>query len=324
VRNGERFNQYPDTFTTNNGGLILTSRPKPCESCATYNLLKLTALMFIHQPDAKYMDYYERALYNDMIGSIAPDNSANTYHKGVGAGNNKENYSSIYTAANAPRQEFVGHTPGYNCCGGSAMEAHTKYQDSIYSHQGNDVLYVNLYLPSTLTWGSRTIKQRNNFPSNDELKIIVEGSGTFDMNLRIPYYATNGFTVAINGVVQNINALPSSYITLSRDWTSGDVVTLKIPMDFHLWEAPDAPNIASIMYGPMVLFGNDAASLASYVKVTVDPTDIGSVFAVKDFGTMTFTLPASYNYGADITRVLRPWYQFTNQPNSGYYDIVME
>jgi len=118
------------------------------ETCVAYNMLKLSWNLFFHDPDPKYMSFYEHALFNQILGSRR-DNTGNTspevtYFEPVRPGE-RRNYGNAGT-----------------CCGGTGMENHTKYQDSIYFRSADDVvLYVNLYIPSVLGWREKafTIEQ---------------------------------------------------------------------------------------------------------------------------------------------------------------------
>ncbi|MFD0742065.1 glycoside hydrolase family 127 protein [Phytohabitans flavus] len=123
------------------------------ETCTSYNLLKVARNLFFHDPDPTYMDYYERTLLNHILGSRRDVDSTT-------------NPSVTY---------FLPLTPGSvrgfgntgTCCGGSGLENHTKYQESIYFRSAeNDALYVNLYVGSTLHWAARgfTVTQVTDFP----------------------------------------------------------------------------------------------------------------------------------------------------------------
>ena len=179
----------------------------------TYNMLKLSRQLFMFTGDAKYMDYYERAWYNQIAASVN-DNRGNTYHIPLDGGSRKS-----YGNENLN---------GFTCCNGTAIETNTKLQDTIYFRAKDDsALYVNLYAPSTLYWNdSLTITQETNFPYEDTSKITINGSGNFDVQLRVPSWATNGYTLKVNGEVVDIDAVPGTYVsagTTSVSYTHLDV-----------------------------------------------------------------------------------------------------
>lgn len=295
--NAECFTAQPNTLFTNG-----FSRGGQNETCATYNLLKLSRQLFMFDQNAKYMDYYEQALYNHILASVAEDNPGNTYHVPLNPG--------------ARKRFGNARMDGFSCCNGTALESHTKLQDSIYfKSEDNKALYVNLYIPSTLTWAQRNIKLRQStrFPYADTTTLTLTGSGTFDVRVRVPHWATNGFTVKINGLDQDVAALPGTYLTLSRSWQDGDTVELKMPFGFHLRRVMDQPNIASIFYGPVLLAAEEPESRTTWRKVTLDANDL-SQSIMGDPGTLRFS-----TNGAN----LRPFYE-TYGRHSVYLDVTLE
>jgi DUF1680 family protein len=213
------------------------------ETCATYNMLKLSRQLFFHTPDPAYMDYYERGLTNHILASRRDARSTVgpevTYFVGMGPGVVRE-YGNTGT-----------------CCGGTGMENHTKYQDSVYfrSTDGN-ALYVNLYLASTLRWPERglVIDQTSDYPAEGVRTLTFrEGGGSLDLKLRVPSWATGGFTVTVNGVAQQAGAVPGSYLTLSRNWQRGDRITVSAPYRLRVERALDDPTVQSLFHGPVLL-----------------------------------------------------------------------
>lgn len=233
------------------------------ETCATYNMLKLTSDLFLYDQRPELMDYYERGLYNHILASVAEDSPANTYHVPVGPGSVKQFGNPDMT--------------GFTCCNGTAIESSTKLQNTIYfKSKDNKALYVNLFIPSTLNWTERnvTIEQTTNFPKEDHTSLKVKGSGKFDVHVRVPGWATKGFTVQVNGKEQKLTATPGSYVTLTRKWKDGDIIDLKMPFQFHLDPVMDQQNIASLFYGPILLAAQEPEARKDWRQVTVDAQDL--------------------------------------------------
>ncbi|RFZ92703.1 hypothetical protein D0C36_14960 [Mucilaginibacter conchicola] len=248
------------------------------ETCATYNMLKLTSDLFMYNQQGQLMDYYERALYNHILASVDEDSPANTYHVPLRPGSAKQ-FSN-------------GDMTGFTCCNGTGLESNTKLQNSIYfKSTDNKALYVNLYIPSTLRWTERNvvIEQNTNFPHEDYTKLTIKGSGKFDVYVRVPGWATKGFFVKINGQAQQVTATPGTYLKLSRTWKSGDAIDLKMPFTFHLDPVMDQQNIASLFYGPILLAAQENEARKDWRKVTLDAQDISS--AIKgDPKQLNFTI----------------------------------
>ncbi|HET9370651.1 MAG TPA: beta-L-arabinofuranosidase domain-containing protein [Vicinamibacterales bacterium] len=258
------------------------------ETCATYNLLKLDRQLFMYEQTAKYMDHYERALYNHILASVAEQDAGNTYHVPLNPG--------------ARKQFGNAGMNGFTCCNGTALESNTKLQDTIYFHSANhQALYVNLFVPSTLTWTERkvTVQQVTDFPYADTTRLVIKGSGRFDVNLRVPDWATRGMVVKINGRDEAVKATPGTYLELSRTWRDNDTIEVKMPFTFHLDHLMDQPNVASLFYGPILLAAEESAARTDYRQVVLDVNDI-SKSITGDPATLQFQIgDASF----------RPFYQ---------------
>jgi hypothetical protein len=213
------------------------------ETCSVYNMLKLTRSVFSWNPSAATMDYYERALYNQILGSQDPDSGGMTYFYNLKPGHFKI-YSTPFDAM--------------WCCVGTGIENHAKYADSIYAHH-DDSLWVNLFIPSVLDWQEKDVRVRmeTTFPAEDIITLTVntKKAQQLDLKIRVPYWATQGAEVTINGKKQNVKSSPESYLTLSRRWKDGDRVEVRLPMGLHLYRARDDKQLGVVMYGPLVLAG---------------------------------------------------------------------
>jgi uncharacterized protein len=248
---------------------------KTAESCATYNMLKLTRQLFCHDPDPKYMDYFERGLFNHILGSQDPtsgDTAAVTYFIPMGPGT-RRTYNNTFT-----------------CCHGTGMENHTKYQEQIYSYSADrSQLYVNLYIASTLNWKDKgfTIVQDTHYPYEQSSTLTMMGDGRLKMALRIPAWATQGAKISINGVDTGTAAKAGTYAVVDHVWTRGDALTIVIPFDFRVETTPDDASIGAILYGPAVLVATSTKT--STIQLQVDPTKPGAAFMTKDAANLGFS-----------------------------------
>lgn len=222
------------------------------ESCCAYNLLKLSRMLFFHEQDPKYMDYYERALYNQVLGSKQDKADAEkplvTYFIGLTPGHVRD-----YT----PKQ-------GTTCCEGTGMESATKYQDSVYFKAADGgALYVNLYSPTTLNWSEKgvTVTQTTDYPREQGSTITIGGgSAAFALRLRVPSWATAGFRVTVNGSAVSGTPVAGSYFTVSRTWRGGDVVRVTVPFRLRVEKALDDPSLQTLFYGPVNLVARNAGT----------------------------------------------------------------
>ncbi|MEU5951266.1 beta-L-arabinofuranosidase domain-containing protein [Streptomyces sp. NPDC047525] len=220
------------------------------ETCCAYNLLKLSRALFLHEQDPAYIDYYERALYNQVLGSKQDKADAEkplvTYFIGLLPGHVRD-----YT----PRA-------GTTCCEGTGMESATKYQDSVYFRKADgSALYVNLYSPSVLTWKEKgiTVTQTTDYPREQGTTLTVRGStAAFDLRLRVPAWAGSGFAVTVNGRKVKADPAPGSYFSVSRTWRDGDTVRVSIPFRLRVEKTLDKPEVQALFYGPVHLVARDS------------------------------------------------------------------
>ena len=229
------------------------------ETCCVYNLLKLTKDLNCFDPDnAAYMDYYERALYNQLIGSVNAHRYGVCYQYAVGM--------------NAIKP-FGSETPQSTCCGGTGSENHVKYQEAAYFANDN-TLWVALYMPSKASWKAQgiTLEQQCQWPAEKSTIRIASGEGkSFSLRLRVPYWATEGFDIRLNGKSLAKKYAPSSYFEVGpRQWSKDDVLEVIMPFTKHINWGPDKMDLAAtgknqsntpfdpqwvgaIMYGPLVM-----------------------------------------------------------------------
>ena len=295
--NVECFTSQPSTLYENGFGAGGQN-----ETCGTYNMLKLTSGLFLINQSAELMDYYERGLYNHILASVAEDSPANTYHVSLRPG-------SVKQFGNA-------NMAGFTCCNGTAIESSTKLQNTIYfKSEDNNALYVNLYVPSTLKWTEKkiTVTQTTAYPKEDQTRLTINGKGKFDLNVRVPHWATKGFFVKINGKDVKVNAEPGSYLTISRKWKDGDVVELRMPFKFYLEPVMDQQNIASLFYGPVLLAAQESGPLTEWRKVTLNAEDI-SKSITGDPAKLQFNID-----GVDF----KPFYD-TYGRHSVYLDVLLK
>jgi hypothetical protein len=218
--------------------------PDTEESCPTYNMLKLTRHIFGWTADARAADYYERALFNGMLGTQHPADGEKIYYTPMASG-----YWRMFGTPDH----------GFWCCHGTGVESHSKFGDSIYFHD-DDGIWVNQFIASEVNWGEKGVRlvQETAFPAKDTTRLIVHVARPTQVALRIrvPYWLGGGASITVNGGRNlTIAGLRSSYLTIDRAWHNGDHVDVALPMKLHVHAMPDDPTLQAVMYGPLVLAG---------------------------------------------------------------------
>ncbi len=263
VGNGEMFRQPYAQMTsmcTNASNWGHTKHPEPTmnETCCAYNLAKLTKNLNCFTPnDARYMDYYERVLYNQIVGSVNPHKYQTCYQYAVGLDASKP---------------WGNETPQATCCGGTGVENHVKYQEAAYFVNDNTI-WVALYLPTTAQWKEKgvTLKQECLWPAEKTTIHLTKGKARFAVRLRVPYWATEGFDIKLNGKSIATHYQPSSYVEIPiRRWTTKDVIEVTMPFTKHIDFGPDKVDgywLGAFMQGPLVMA---ATNIKSWDEATVD------------------------------------------------------
>lgn len=299
---------------------------KASETCCEYNMLKLTRMLFQLEPSAAYADFYERALFNDILASQDPDTGMMTYFQG-----NRPGYMKLYCT---PVDSFW-------CCTGTGMENHAKYNDSIY-FRGDQSIYLNLFIPSVVRLQPGvSLTQTTRFPEAPTTKLQWKTDRPVEltMQLRHPYWCRNT-KVKINGKPVLESRQASSYIELKREWHNGDVVELEMPMQLRAVPLPDNERIVAFMYGPIVLagaLGNEGIATPR-ADLTMSERLYGAVLntpftppaltgdpdtrvrQAKPAGSpLSFTIPAS---GAATSVKLVPYYTIAHERYATYWKIA--
>jgi len=220
--------------------------PATAETCNTYNMLKLTEHLFEWQPSVAYADYYERALYNQILPSQEPKKGMFTYFVSLEPGHFKT-YSTPFDS--------------FWCCVGTGMENHTKYGEAIYFHTA-DTLTINLFIPSVLTWPKTglVLEQRTAYPRADTSEITINSppanGKALTLEIRCPAWATAPLRFELNGQPLSVEAKPGTFARIARVWKKSDHLRVAIPMGLHTEALAGAPDRIAFLYGPLVLAGD--------------------------------------------------------------------
>jgi uncharacterized protein len=251
--NGEGWNTEPGILSTELSGYTQ-------EDCTTYNMLKLTRHIFGWSADPACADFYERALFNGILGSQHPRDGEKLYYVNLAAG--------LWKLFGTP-----GHD--YWCCTGTMSEAFSQLGDSIYFNDDAGV-YVNLFIASELNWTERGVRlvQETSFPEEEGTTLRIQAAKPvrFALRIRVPSWATNGGKAALNGRTLDGFAAPGGYYVLDRTWRNGDTVAITLPMSLRLHPMPDDPTLAAVMYGPLVLAGRLGSEGLTADVLRAEPT----------------------------------------------------
>lgn len=286
-------NSVNEHFNPSNDFTSMLMQVAGPETCNTYNMLKLTKEIFLTDGQLRYIDYYERALYNHILSSQHPETGGFVYYTSM-----RPRHYRVYSRP----QDCMW------CCVGSGMENHGKYGELIYSHINDDV-YVNLFMASQLNWQEKglVLSQQTSFPDKETTTLVVESvkQGSFSINIRYPGWVDAGkLEVKVNGTKVPIEVQLGSYVKLNRTWKKGDKIEVYLPMKLTTEKLPDNSSYVAFLHGPIVLaaktdmmdadscLGNGANQFGGY-------RPNGKTFPLED-------VPAIEGNQANLTNYLKP------------------
>jgi len=244
-----------------------------CETCNTYNMLKLTRRLFMLTGDRKYRDYYENTFINAILSSQNPETGMTTYFQPMATG-----FFKVYSS---PFDHFW-------CCTGSGMESFSKLGDSIYFH-GENSLYINRYTSSAVEWREKgiTVAQKAELPL---VTLTFGGEGEAEIILPIPCRCKGRPRLEINGnAVEYIEE--DGFIHISRLWKEGDRLELTLPVCVEAHRLPDNENALCFTFGPYALSADlgkkNMATSVTGVNVTIPLADEAESGKIKPDGGLS-------------------------------------
>jgi uncharacterized protein len=202
------------------------------ETCASIALAFWGQRMFQIDPDGRYIDVMERALYNTVISGVSHEGTDFFYTNPLSAFphvNPHDPWSGITSGDHYRRGEWM-FCP---CCPPNVARLVGSIGRYFYS-TADQSLYVHLYNQSHAQFelGGSTvqIEQQTNYPWDGDVQLIVQANkpAQFDLALRIPGWCRH-FHLEVNGTPTAVVPV-NGYVHLNRTWAKGDEVTLSLEM----------------------------------------------------------------------------------------------
>ncbi len=244
-----------------------------CETCNTYNMLKLSDRLFRVTGKKKYADFYERTWLNAILSSQNPESGMTTYFQPMATG-----YFKVYST---PFDKFW-------CCTGTGMENFTKLCEGIYYEKGS-ALYINRYVSSELDWKTcgAKLSVTADFPQSDRMEIAIDGnpSAQAELYIRIPHWCAGRPQISVNGQAPDKGAFAreeNGYLALGALQPSMRI-QVRFGMEVACHALQDNENAVAFTYGPVVLSAKMGTKQMETTVTGVDVTVPKKDFDVKDY-----------------------------------------
>jgi uncharacterized protein len=291
-----------------------TALRMPQETCVSYNLMKVTRSLYRLTGQTKYLEYYERSLWNAILGSQDPQTGEKTYYQPLGSNSVKD---------------FRSNEVGCYCCNGTGLENPPRSTAMIYAMK-SDELRVQLFIPSTLQhadWGV-TILQTTEFPMRPRGKLLVESKTPkrFTISVRVPSWTGTGGSLTVNGEAIDGKLVAGEFYAIEREWKSQDVIEYEYPFNTQIVAMPDDENQVAFVHGPLVMVGLGANDSRGWLELPFDRRDSQALQGwfkpnLTGFaGGSTLDFEAEDAAGRKI--LFRPYYQVgSNAFFTGYWQL---
>ncbi len=293
-----------------------TLSKKTCESCNTYNMMRLCEYLFSFKQKSEYFDWYENALLNHILAQ-QDESGAKMYFVSLLQGHHRT-YEKKYKS--------------WWCCTGTGMENPEKYENNIFFFDGS-TLYINLYIPSRLETDGISLEINTDYPYSDKISIAVKHNTEIDsLKLRIPEFSHKA--AAIRHGAKEFREIEKGYFDVSNI-KGGDTVELTLPMEITEYKSREK-DVCALKYGPVTLcapLGKITDKVSEYISnelliddITVEYPSLllngksaDTCVEISDRKKLIFKIPAKYStLGTPI--ILKPFFETRHEFYTVYFD----
>lgn len=293
-----------------------TLSKKTCESCNTYNMMRLCEYLFSFKQKSEYFDWYENALLNHILAQ-QDESGAKMYFVSLLQGHHRT-YEKKYKS--------------WWCCTGTGMENPEKYENNIFFFDGS-TLYINLYIPSRLETDGISLEINTDYPYSDKINIAVKRNTEIDsLKLRIPEFSHKA--AAIRHGAKEFREIEKGYFTVSSI-KGGDTVELTLPMEITEYKSREK-DVCALKYGPVTLcapLGKITDKVSEYISnelliddITVEYPSLllngksaETCVEISDRKKLIFKIPAK-NSTLGTPIILKPFFETRHEFYTVYFD----
>ncbi|GAA4095002.1 glycoside hydrolase family 127 protein [Mucilaginibacter panaciglaebae] len=299
------------------------------ETCASIGSGFFSEQMNELETDGKYMDEFERVVYNNLLSGVSLSGDHYFYENPLVA---------------TDHNRWAWHD--CPCCPPMILKMVSALPQYIYGYNKDNV-YVNLFIGSegkiNLSGGNIALKQTTGYPwkGNTRIDVTTDKPKTFTLNVRIPGWAVHkenpfdlyhsnvsgNVTLKINGKAVALNQL-KGYATITRTWKKGDVVELSLPVQPRIVSVNDSVQTIkgkiAIAAGPVV-YGFENIENPGVQDYTLNPNVKMAMNYNADLlnGVNVITGETTNKEGKSVSFTAIPFYSLGNRKLSTTYQVWM-
>jgi DUF1680 family protein len=279
------------------------------ETCAAIGGVQWAWRMLLATGDARYADAIERMLFNGFLGGISLAGTEFFY----------VNPLQLRGGAHADENRSPAHgRRGWfdcACCPPNVMRTLASLDGYIATRDGRGI-QLHQYAPGTVTSGDIELAVETEYPWDGLVRVrVVAAPGRFALSLRVPEWA-EGATVTAGDATQEVRP---GYARLEQDWTAGDVVELRLPMDVRTTVAHSRVDAVrgcvAVERGPLVYAAEQADHAAPVDDLRIDPAAAAASEHRPDLlgGVTVVTTRGRTDADGELDLTLVPYYAWANR-----------
>lgn len=225
------------------------------ETCTMAEMILLGERLLFQTGEATWAERCEDVAFNSLPASMTSDLKALRY----------------LTSPNMVISDRISKSPGlqnsgpmtcmdpndHRCCQHNVSHAWPYFAEHLWAGTSDNGLLAAFYSESEVRakvgdGTSVTIREDTNYPFGETIRFTIDPDSKveFPLLLRVPSWASKP-EVKLNGTRLALSGFPGPYLRIKRQWSKGDVVELRLPMEIKVIDWPGQRNARSINYGPM-------------------------------------------------------------------------
>ena len=238
------------------------------ETCGIVEQMLSDEILLRITGDSSWADHCEDVAFNTFPAAVMPDFRGFRY----------------LTAPNLVLGDEKSHSPGLDnagscllmnplssrCCQHNLSIGWPYFAENLWLGTSDNGLCAAIYAPGAVSarvgdGASVTWDEETRYPFSDTIRLVLHSGkrAAFPLYLRVPRWCAQP-SLTLNGKRVPVGAAAGDYIRISRTWSDGDTIVLRLPFPLRVrrWAANGAS--ATVDYGPLS-FSLDIPTLSEHI-----------------------------------------------------------